>query len=180
MMKTPVACVFLADTLFLVALAHGQVAALLNQACGPNETKFSVRTGPPPQLPFLQLKTQARIVVFPEFVSVQSMTGCWLSNRVGVDGRWVGAVCMGQSLSADIKPGKHHLCVDLQQKISVRSTALYKFTAEAEKTYFFLVRISGANARDSNVDVHIFPVNEEEGELLLAVRNSTLSKIKRR
>ena len=76
----------------------------------------------------------SRLIVFPEAISV--VTGCRYATRAGVDGKWIGATCLGSFLVSDLSPGEHHLCVDLQQqKANLDYTALHVLTVEPGKTY---------------------------------------------
>ncbi|MHB8304343.1 MAG: hypothetical protein ACYDC6_16265 [Acidobacteriaceae bacterium] len=154
-----------------MAWAQGQATALLDQACGPMGTRFAVHESPPRPSLSAPPKTGARIVVFSEAISGQA--GCWLSNRVGIDGNWIGAACMESYISADIVPGKHRLCVGLQKKKSAKYTALYEFTAETGRVYYFR-----AQTILVSLDVQLEPVNTEEGHLLLTVRNTSESTAK--
>lgn len=151
--------------------AQKQATTLLNQACGPMGTRFSVHEGSPQPSLSVPSKTRARIVVFSEAISGQA--GCWLSNRVGIDGNWIGAACMESYISTDIAPGKHRLCVDLQKRKSAKYTALYEFTAETGRIYYFR-----AQTMLISLDIELEPVNTEEGRLLLAVRNASVSEVK--
>jgi hypothetical protein len=150
----------------------GQAATLLSRACGPEVATFTIRRVPP--VPQVQdpPASGARIVVFAE--AVGGLQGCWLSNRIGIDGRWVGAACMQSYVSAEIDTGPRHLCADIQQKRGPQHTALYDFTAEPGKVYYFRVENIGPY-----FNVHLEPLNDAEGQLLLKIRKRSVVAAKK-
>ncbi|MHB1701101.1 MAG: hypothetical protein ACYCSN_13405 [Acidobacteriaceae bacterium] len=177
-MNVFVKCATLVFLLSPMAWAQGQASALLGRACGPNGTKFAAHTGSPQSAPSEPLKSKARIVLFMETYSISS--GCRYPVRVGMDGNWIGATCLRTYISADIDPGNHHLCADLQQKRSAKYTALYSFAAEAGKVYYFRAQmIDDPNFNLSDIiPMHLDPINEDEGLLLLSIRLPSESRVK--
>lgn len=157
-------------------MAQMEKSVLLNRACGSPNIKFSVHKGemqrPPSQAPI----SKARIVLFPEAISI--VTGCRYATRLGIDGKWVGAACLGTYLSAGIDPGEHHICADLQQKPTAQHTALYELSVKQGKTYYFRAEIIDSNPYQANMAVHLERINEDEGLLLLSIRPAAQSKAK--
>lgn len=150
---------------------------LLGQACGPNGTKFAVHKGNPQSSPSEPSKSKARIVVFSEAISMA--TGCKFATRVGIDGKWVGATCVGSYIGTDIDPGEHHLCTNLPSKKVVNYTALYSFTAEPGRVYYFRAQIIDTiYLVNSTFAMHLEPINENEGLFLLSIRAASESKVK--
>lgn len=160
-----------------VAWGQDQSSTLLAQSCGPMGTRFAVHEGPPQPSLSVPPKTGARIVVFVETIGLGA--GCGFAPRVGLDGKWVGATCAGSYISVDIDPGEHRLCANAFWKHPAKYTALYSFTAEPGNVYYFRAEmIQTAIPVISTVAMHLEPLNEEEGHLLLAARNSSESKVK--
>jgi hypothetical protein len=177
-MNTFIRCAVLVYILSLAAWVHGQATTdLLNQACGPMGTRFAVHEGSPQPSLSAPPKTGARIVVFVETIGLGA--GCGFAPRVGLDSKWIGATCAGSYISVDVDPGKHRLCANAWWKNAAKYTALYSFTAEPGNVYYFRAEmIQTAIPVISTVAMHLEPVNEEEGHLLLAARNSSESKVK--
>ena len=149
-------------------MAVGQTKALTYQACGPDSASFSVRMAPSEPSLAIPPSSGARVVLFAE--DVNGLQGCWLLSRIGVDGRWIGAVCMQSYVSAEIEPGPHRLCADLQQRRGLQHTALYSFIAESDKVYYFRTEILGGQ-----FNVHLTALNDAEGRLLLSTRSQSVA-----
>jgi len=57
----------------------------------------------------------SRLVVLSE--SISTLAGCrYTITRIGVDGKWIGATCVGGYLVAELPPGAHHLCANHQRE----------------------------------------------------------------
>ncbi len=156
---------------FLLApslMAVGQTKVLVSQACGPDSARFSVRMVSSRPSLATPPTSRARVVVFAE--DVNGLQGCWLLSRIGVDGHWIGAVCMQSYVSAEIEPGPHRLCADLQQRRGLQHTALYDFTAGSDKVYYFRVEVLGGQ-----FNVHLTALNDAEGRLLLLTRTHSVA-----
>lgn len=170
-------CATLVFLLSTIAWAQTESSKLLDRACGPNDAKFSVHEGgPSPSFSGLS-KSKARIIVFSEAISLA--TGCKFTTRVGMDGKWIGATCAGSYASTDVDPGEHHLCTNLSSKKAAKYTALYSFTAEPGRVYYFRAQIIDTiSFVNSTFAMHLEPINEDEGRLLLAIRPSSESRLK--
>lgn len=160
--------------MMLPLLAHSQLS-VITRACGPDEEKFTVSEAAAKGQITPLAKNLSRIVVFPEAISV--VAGCRYTTRIGIDGQWVGATCPGSYLSYDVHPGEHHVCADLQKK-NQNDVALYQLTAEAGRVYYFRAEIIDFNRYGVNTAMHLEPVNEDEGQLLLQLRAKSTSKSK--
>lgn len=165
----------IAASLFAPVLpAQESTSQLLKKACGPFDVKYSVHLDKE-RTPLNELPpTASRIIVYSE-TSVRASGGCrFYTVRVGMDGRWVGATCRGGYLAADITPGSHHLCVDLQWGSHTDLNALYSFDAEAGHTYYFRT-----HTLDVPSGIHLDPLNEEEGLLLVSRSAPSRSEVRR-
>ena len=183
-MNAFIKCSALLFLLSSVAWAQVPSSVLLDRACGPNNIKFKVYESSPPPLQRDQLKSKAAIVIFPE--EFADLTSCRMASRIGIDGKWVGAACLGTYIRTKVDPGEHHLCANLRQKKNANFTALYSFMAEAGKVYYFREEILdpwfGRNVTPiggGKITVHLDPINEDEGRLLQSIRLTSESKVKK-
>jgi hypothetical protein len=159
---------------FCISSAKGQrdISASLKQACGPSSTKFSVRINDSqPPMPESS-SASSRLIVFPEAIV---LAGCRYATRVGVDGKWLGATCLGGFLVSDLSPGDHHLCVNLQQKTTPDYTALHGLTVEPGRTYYFRAEIIDVSGFGPST-IHLERLDEDEGRLLSLLRQRSESK----
>lgn len=172
-MKWPVILCLLAPAGWIL----GQNSMVLDQACGSSKTKFaahleSLQTA----VPKLSV-SMSRIVIFPEAISI--VTGCYTVVRVGMDGKWLGAACIDSYISLEIAPGEHHLCVNPQKKgRKPQLTALFGFKAEAGQVYYFRAQYIDANPSGMNREMHLEPMNYDEGLFLLGTRKESESQVK--
>ncbi|MGC9200231.1 MAG: hypothetical protein ACP5E5_15165 [Acidobacteriaceae bacterium] len=160
------------------ARAHGQAPSPLDQACGPMGAKFAVHEAPPRPSLSVPPNGGARVVVFAETIGTGS--GCGFAGfapNVGLDGAWVGAACAGSYISADVRPGRHRLCVSAGRSKPAATIALYGFTAEPGAVYYFRAEMIRPST-PSTVAMHLEPLNADEGWLLLAYRKSSVSRPK--
>jgi hypothetical protein len=87
-------------------------------------------------------KPDEALVYFEEnnagYVSVNPPT-----TRIGIDGRWAGAMQEVSWFYAYVDPGPHHLCANWQTSLPpawTRTTQTTPFTARAGGTYYFEVK----------------------------------------
>ena len=161
---------------FTSSIIWAQGTTLLDRACGPSGAQFSVHSGGL-QSPLPLQQSKSKVVVFTEAIS--SQFGCrYVITPVGIDGKWIGASCVGSYISADIAPGEHHLCVNLEGKQSAEFTALHAFTAEEGKTYYFRAEVLEPNSFGVNYGMHLDPIDEDEGLYLATVRTAAKSEVK--
>lgn len=173
----------LSSSIFLlltVVAAHGQqdLTSLLNRACGPATEKFSVHlqksgsplgTAPP---------NLSRIVFVSESLTQASCR--FTVSRVGVDGRWIGATCVGGYFVVDIAPGVHHLCANYQHARIPKFTALLSGVFTPGSTHYYRVEIArGIPTYKAYVAfnvLHLEPINDDEGRLLVLTGRPVSSK----
>jgi hypothetical protein len=120
--------------LFAVSVtAAAQTAdAIYQRACGPKDARFVVEQvqGQPPAAP----EPGKALVYFIQKEAIRVFV-----TRVGLDGAWVGTILHDSYIFASVTPGEHHACVATQDQ-KKPGAELVHFTAEAGKTYYFLVR----------------------------------------
>ena len=142
----------------------------LPDACGDDAIHFHVTTqpggplsAPPP--------AHAR-VVFIESVDRDFCLGCEpITTRVAIDGVWVGANNDHSYFVADVSPGRHQVCADWQRLVFLK-IHVDSFTAEAGKTYFYLVRVTNRasrapDARDREEKIRLYPLDDSQAHFLL-------------
>jgi hypothetical protein len=181
-MKTAFAVIFLASSLF------SQVAAVppqIQPACGPANLQFRTTTdvSPPPDPQLEAGKALVYVVEDQRFKGIRDATA-----RVGVDGAWVGATRGDSYLFFSVEPGEHHLCADWVSSLvpGGRAVALYGFTAEPGKVYYFRARTTGgpASMADRNglgdaASIDLDLVNADEGKYLVASKTFIASHPKK-
>lgn len=159
------------------ATGQQNLSSLLTRACGPDSAKFSVSLNkaetPLPPVP----SKLSRLVVLPE--SISPLTGCrYTITRVGVDGKWIGATCVGGYLVAELSSGAHHLCANYQREAIPHFTALRSVTLVPGRTYYYRVEII-ENSFGGNKALHLEPIDEDEGLMLMLTAHQAQSKERR-
>ena len=177
-MKSFIAIVMLAFP--VMAQDPGAVAAA---GCGPNEVKFDVKTikSHPIALP----ESGKALVYFIEEVQQQIMCigGCPSTVKLGLDGTWVGANKGDSYFFLTVEPGDHHLCAgwQVQKNWTSRRLAATILTAEAGKTYVFLVKLyygfDDPQRREGFVKLE--SVDNAEGQALIATRKFSVFRAKK-
>jgi hypothetical protein len=158
-----------AISVFSLSAASGsaQDLALENasSACGPAGAQFVTTRGPVPQTLDQPEAGKALVYVIEDqkFKMARDVTA-----RIGLDGTWLGATRGTSYLTFAVEPGQHHLCTDwLSDWLpNGRIASAAPLDAEAGKTYYIRVRISGA--RDEGPAIDLDPVNADEAKLMLA------------
>jgi hypothetical protein len=158
------------------ALAQDQTAiAAAESACGPKGVKFGVKPDttqhPAPQ----PEPGKALVYVVEDLGQCAACTGhgAFLSGvnmaltRVGMDGNWMGANRGNSYLFFAVDPGEHHLCINWQSALEVRSRAfaMANFTAEEGKIYYFRARVFPGKD-DYSFDLDL--LNSDQGKFLVA------------
>ncbi len=171
--------ILLVSSLVSSVLAQSSNGFAYAPACGAVNVQFSIKTD------FTQTtapevesgKALVYVVEDQKFKAVRDVTA-----RIGLDGTWVGATRGNSFLFFSVEPGEHHLCADWVSSFLTygRNVALFGFTAEAGKTYYFRARTTGGpasmmdrNGADDSASIDLDLVNSDEGGLL--VKSSTLS-----
>jgi hypothetical protein len=160
-------------------------AAVAEAACGPKNIKFEVQTGPtdPPQ----PEPGKALVYVIEDLGQCSDCTGnskAFFTNvsnaltKVGMDGAWMGANQGSSYFFFAATPGEHHLCINWQSRLEVRSRAfaMANFTAEAGKVYYFRERVFPG---ESDYSFDLDPVNSDEGKYLVATSAFSVSHPKK-
>jgi hypothetical protein len=135
--------------------------AIYKQACGPKEAAFTVELvkGQPPAAP----EPGKALVYF-----IQKESGTYFTTRVGLDGAWVGVIKRDSYVFASVAPGEHHACAASQDRKNPKPE-LARFTAEAGKVYYYLVRGIGVTADGGGFATLLFgAADRDEAFFLLA------------
>jgi hypothetical protein len=144
-------------------------AASAAAACGPEETKFDLKTSDASHSIAQPEPGKALVYVIGQD-GEQGLfcKGCEIIARVGLDGAWIGAVNGASFLSTSVDPGEHHLCTQWQSMFSTRSRrlALNNLNAEAGKIYYFRMRLTrqGKNAPPL---LDLDQINSDEGKYMV-------------
>lgn len=87
-----------------------------------------------------------------------------MAARIGLDGAWVGANKNNSYFFVYVEPGEHRVCANVQSSLTY-PMELTHFTAEAEKTYYFRVRVV-----PTSYGVYLFlnPVDSDEAKYRIA------------
>jgi len=165
-MRTGIACLALCAS---VAAAGSVWAKDLPDACGDDSVHFHVTTQRNQPLPD-PLPGQAR-VVFIESVDRDFCLGCNpITTRIAIDGTWVGANNDHSYFVSDVAPGTHHICADWQRLVDLK-VYVDTFTAEAGKTYFYLVRVTdrseGRDEKRTDQKIRLYQLGDSQGRFLL-------------
>ncbi len=165
--------VVLLSGLFSAGSALGQDAAGIKAAtaaCGPVKEKFAVSKqagamGAPEGTAEAAESGQARVVIAQpgNLVGFTSQT-----FRVGIDGAWAGAVAGSSWQAFTVAPGEHHVCVNWEShwKVLAEQYAMANLEAEAGKTYYLQLTITGAQGAITSFN--LVPVDVDEGKYLMA------------
>jgi hypothetical protein len=159
--------------------------AAAEAACGPKNVKFEVKMGttdPPQPEP-----GKALVFVIEDLGQCPDCNngqGGFLTNvsnavtKVGMDGAWVGANQGNSYFFFAATPGEHHLCINWQSRLQVRSRAfaMANFTAEEGKVYYFRERVFPGE-HDYSFDLD--PVNSDEGKYLVATSGFSVAHPKK-
>lgn len=146
--------------------------AAAKMACGPKETNFDVdavhRPGAVPTDP-------AKALVY--VIEQESSTPAFcigrcggLTLKLGLDGRWRGALNGSSYTVLLVEPGEHHMCVNWQshtKKLSEK-VVLQSFTAEEGKTYYFITHdLASSPEAGSMASITLEATNPDEAKMLI-------------
>ncbi len=96
------------------------------------------------------------------------------TTRFGLDGNWVGATQSNAYFYVSVDPGEHHLCAGWQSWVGVgegHTSAADHFSAEAGRSYFFIVRnfyTNSVHEPPNGANMKLEQVNGDEGQLLMS------------
>jgi hypothetical protein len=151
-------------------------AATLPPSCGDEATVIEVATHKDHPAPSGLEAGKARVV----FVETADKNALPVTTRIALDGNWVGANKGNSYFESTVLPGEYHVCADWQlaHRYLKDSPAFDLFTAEAGKTYYFVVKVAWtANVNavqvsryDGDMTLSLSAVNGDEGKYL--VQNS--------
>lgn len=165
--------VLFALLLFAVsASATAQTAdAIYKQACGPKDASFDVKQVFDVE-PSAAPEPGKALVYF-----IQKESGPYFTTRVGLDGSWVGVIQHDSYFFVSVVPGEHHACAATQDR-KHPGAELIHFTAEAGKTYYYLVRgIAATTSDSSNFATMVFGAADRD-EALFLIASDPLSVAK--
>ena len=146
--------------------------------CGDKKIKWDVTTGrskhpiatPEPGkalVYFLQDDTNFRATPRP-------------TTRFGLNGSWVGATQANAYFYVSVDPGEQHLCASWQSWAPAGHTAAADhFLAEADKSYFFVVRNLYINVDHGPPSMKLDLINSDEGQLLISKFGFSTSRARR-
>lgn len=110
-------------------------------------------------------------------------------TRIALDGTWQGGNQENSYFELTVAPGEHHVCADweLPHRFIKDYAAFDVFTAEAGKTYYFLVNVTWTENVDvmqytrynGNMTLQLSPVNADEGQYLVLHSKVSSSTVKR-
>ncbi len=146
--------------------------AAAKAACGPQETTFDVDALPAPVLPPTD-PTKAVVYIIEQESSTPGL--CFgrcggLTLKLGLDGRWIGAVNGSSFTVMALEPGEHHVCATWQSHVKKLSekVVLHGFTAEAGKTYYFVTHdLVTSPEAGSMANITLEPANPDEAKMLI-------------
>lgn len=150
------------------ALVKAQAAAdRAAPACGPNDTKFVVKTGKTKDSAITPSPGKALIYFIEDDTAFESIPRPTV--RFGIDGSWVGATHSNSWFALPVDPGEHHLCANWQTRVvllgSSHQTAAAHFTAKAGRIYFF--RMQNTWNRVAGLSVNFARLDVDEGQILM-------------
>jgi hypothetical protein len=114
-------------------------APIVQNACGPEKTRFEV-TLDPTKHTLAQPEAERATVYFIQDEPGTSVTRVGTVTRIGMDGAWIGAAKRSSWFSVSVPAGEHHFCVNHQTHVLAKATELVHLTAQTGKTYYFRVR----------------------------------------
>ena len=146
--------------MFLAASAFAQdQSAVAAAACGPKDTDFEIKVDKS-QHTLTQPEPGKARVYFIQDIGRVSCIGTCVKTKVGVDGKWAGALRNNSYFSISVDLGEHHMCANWGSEV-----ALLHFTTEAGKVYYFRTRAFGAeNQRLFDFD----PIDSDQAQHLIA------------
>jgi hypothetical protein len=146
--------------------------------CGPANEKFDVKTDKGQHLGQLEPE-KALIYVVQDDSHFESRPRP--ATRIGIDGKWIGAMHSNSYLFSSVEPGEHHLCASWQSfvgfDVGLKVAALH-FTAEGGKSYYFAVKDKWL--RDHGPpEIEFVPLDSDEGQLLAGKFSVAKSRLRK-
>jgi len=137
--------------ILFAALAHSQDPSTVSpaqSACGPKQTRFSVKSDPTAHSVVEPEAGKATLYLIKDAGTATAIFEGWTVKMV-LDGEWAGANQRNSFFSLSLDPGEHHLCASWKSRLDYlsRIVSLAHFTAEAGKVYYFRTRIVSGGHR---------------------------------
>jgi hypothetical protein len=139
----------LSACLLIASCAAAQSDYITQQAqlaCGEPRVKFDVQRAPGHSL-LTPTKDMAVVYIVepsetPTYFGTFTFGG--LTNRIGLDGKWIGAVVQGSYLAFPVPVGIHRLCARGQSWFmgTVNLVSLTQLNARADTSYYFTPTLS--------------------------------------
>ncbi|MGA2589946.1 MAG: hypothetical protein ABSH32_08540 [Bryobacteraceae bacterium] len=148
-----------------MSLAHAEERGAFPAAavaCGADDVEFDVKTDKS-QHPTLQPEAGKAVVYVIEDIPQQ--VSFHITQRVGLDGAWVGANRERSYFAFSVDPGLHHLCASVHLggfAAGPSTISLRRLTAETGRVYYFRVA-----TYDRGFFPDLQPVDEDEGQYLV-------------
>ncbi len=184
-MRAALVMMLLVSSIVVSALAQNSNEIPRAAACGAANVQFSIKmnSGQTTAPEVEAGKALVYVVEDQRFKAVKDVT-----SRIGLDGAWVGATRGNSFLFFSVEPGEHHVCADWVGSFLTygHNVALFGFTAEAGKTYYFRARTTGGppsmmdrNGLGDSASVDLDLVNNDEGRLLVEALTLSVSHPKK-
>jgi len=142
-------------------------AQAVSPSCGDKKVKWDVTTDRSKH-PFATPESGKALVYFLQDDTNYQGT-LRPTTRFGPNGSWVGATQANAYFYVSVDPGEQHLCASWQSWAPVGHTAAADhFLAEADKSYFFVVRDLYINADHGPANMKLELINNDEGQLLIS------------
>jgi len=134
-------------------------------ACGPMDIQFDAHPAESQPLPQPD-PGKSLVYVIEVFDRAPNQYGR-PTLRIGLDGKWAGAVKGDSYLAFSVDPGEHHLCTSWQSRLKQLSTkiAFTGLNAESGKVYYLRARIIEGG---QNFALDFAAVDADEGQYLIA------------
>ncbi len=145
----------LSACLMIFPVARAQSAYITQQAqlaCGDPSVKFEVQraAGHPVPTP-----TKDTAVVYMLEPGSEPFHLFGFTNRIGLDGKWIGAVAMGTYFAFQVPAGGHHLCTRGQSWMfgTVNLVSLTQLNAKAGASYYFSPTFGQLDPDEANLQL---------------------------
>jgi Protein of unknown function (DUF2846) len=147
-------------------------------ACGPNDVHYDIKKDSSEHP--AQLEAGKALVYIIQDEDHADCLKCDTTTRVGMDGSWIGATHGDSYFFFSADAGEHHLCANRLPQLGIvtKPIALFGFTAEAGKTYYFRIHAiySSGNAATYS---DFAAVNPDEAKYLISISPYAVSRPKK-
>lgn len=151
----------LSACLLISAFAPAQSAYITQQAqlaCGDPSVKFDVQRAPGHPLPTPTKDTAVVYILEPGMSVNHAKVGTPIygfTHRIGLDGKWIGAVVQGAYLAFPVSVGIHRLCTRGQSWFfgTVNLVSMTQLNARADATYYFTITLSQVDPDEAHLQL---------------------------